>query len=161
MMSVEKNESIYGLSGASIASDRESVIVLRERVRELNYNIYKSLLLDVDKYYHAKKFMKMLKRLLSYRSIKNEPIDEIVSFLNSDAGKLYQFHHKIDVLLFVIEENVDIDVKYINVAVNKLIKSIPDKYKLNISSNDLKTMINEIKNKLIDDINVLVIEFLK
>jgi hypothetical protein len=40
MMSVEKNESIYGLSGASIASDRESVIVLRERVRELNYNIY-------------------------------------------------------------------------------------------------------------------------
>jgi hypothetical protein len=49
-------------------------------------DIYKSLLLDVNKYYHSKKFMKMLKRLLSYRLIRNESVDDIVDFLNSEAG---------------------------------------------------------------------------
>ena len=124
-------------------------------------DIYKSLLLDVNKYYHSKKFMKMLKRLLSYRSIKNENVDDIVLFLNSDAGKLYQFQHKVDVLLFVLEEKVKFDVKSVTVATNKLIKSIPELYKINISSKDSIKMLHEIKNKLNDDINTLVIEFLK
>ena len=39
MMSVEKNESIYGLTSSEHRELRESVRVLRESVRELNYNI--------------------------------------------------------------------------------------------------------------------------
>ena len=39
MMSVEKNETIYGLSGATEGSKGESVRVFRESVREFNYNI--------------------------------------------------------------------------------------------------------------------------
>ena len=39
MMSVEKNESIYGLTSSEHRELRESVSVLRESVRELNYNI--------------------------------------------------------------------------------------------------------------------------
>ena len=48
--------------------------------------IYKSLLLDVKKYFHEKKFMKMLKRMLSYRLIKNEDVHDLVKFFNTKAG---------------------------------------------------------------------------
>ena len=62
-------------------------------------DIYKSLLLDVKNYYHAKKFMKMLKRLLSYRMIRNESVDDIIVFLNSQAGFLYQLQQQLYCLL--------------------------------------------------------------
>lgn len=65
-------------------------------------DIYKSLLLDVKKYYHAKKFMKMLKRLLSYRMIRNESVDDIIVFLNSQAGFLYQLQRNINWILYCL-----------------------------------------------------------
>ena len=124
--------------------------------------IYKSLLLDVKKYYHAKKFMKMLKRLLSYRLIRNEPVNDIIRFLNSKAGFLYQLHHQLDVILFVIEEELKVDVKYINQSVNKLLNIIPAKYKKYINRRaKWASVLNKIKNALHDDINLLVIAFLK
>ena len=124
-------------------------------------DIYKSLLLDVKKYYHAKKFMKMLKRLLSYRMIRNESVDDIIVFLNSQAGFLYQLQHQLDVILFVIEEDVDVNVKYINQSVDKLLNIIPAKYKKGITKRGKWIhVLNKIKNALHDDINSLVISFL-
>ena len=124
--------------------------------------IYKSLLLDVKKYYHAKKFMKMLKRLLSYRMIRNESVDDIIKFLNSKAGFLYQLHHQLDVILFVIEEDVNVPVKYINQSVEKLLNIIPAKYKKSINKKaEWADVLNKIKNALHDDINSLVISFLE
>jgi hypothetical protein len=125
-------------------------------------DIYKSLLLDVKKYYHAKKFMKMLKRLLSYRMIRNESVDDIIVFLNSQAGFLYQLQHQLDIILFVIEENVDVNAKYINQSVNKLLHIIPAKYKKGINKKaKWIDVLNKIKNVLHDDINLIVISFLE
>ena len=124
--------------------------------------IYKSLLLDVKKYFHAKKFMKMMKRLLSYRLIRNESVDDIIKLLNSKAGFLYQLHHQLDVILFVIEEDLKVDVKYINQSVDKLLNIIPAEYKKYINRRaKWASVLNKIKNALHDDLNLLVIAFLK
>ena len=124
--------------------------------------IYRSLLLDVKKYYHAAKFMKMLKRLLSYRLVRNESVDDIIKFLNSQAGFLYQLQHQLDVILFVIEEDVNVDVKYINQSIQKLLNIIPAKYKKSINKKaEWVDVLNKIKNALHDDINLLVISFLE
>lgn len=124
-------------------------------------DIYKSLLLDVQKYYHAKKFMKMLKRLLSYRMLRKEPINDMIIFLNSNAGLLYQLQHQIDVILFAIEESVPVNVKYINQAVHELLKHIPVKYKKYINKKvKWESILNKIRNDIQVDTNNLVISFL-
>ena len=116
-------------------------------------DIYKSLLLDVKKHYHAKKFMKMLKRLLSYRMIRNESVDDIIVFLNSQAGFLYQLQHQLDIILFVIEEDVDVNAKYINQSVDKLLDIIPAKYKKSITKRaKWVDVLNKIKKALHDEI---------
>jgi hypothetical protein len=124
-------------------------------------DIYKSLLLDVKKYYHAKKFMKMLKRLLSYRMIRNQNIDDMITFLNSEAGLLYQLQHQLDVILFAIEEDIPVKSKYINQSVDRLINVLPTKYKKHINKRaKWETTLTKIKNDLHNDINTLVIAFL-
>ena len=124
-------------------------------------DIYKSLLLDVNKYYHSKKFMKMLKRLLSYRLIRNESVDDIVNFLNSEAGKLYQFQHHLDIILFVIEENISFHHKSVDQAINKLIESLPNEYKKIASQRATwKNILHKINNAIHKDLNVLVMDFL-
>ena len=121
-------------------------------------SIEQSLLLDINKYYHEKKFMKMLKRILSYRKAHKENVSDIITFLNSEAGLLYQLHHQIEVLNFVITENIKVKRSYIKQAVDHIFEIVPAKYKkkLDGSSSDLETLRTNIHNA----INELVIEFL-
>ena len=104
----------------------------------------------------------MLKRLLSNRMIRNESVDDIIVFLNSQAGFLYQLQHQLDIILFVIEEDVDVNAKYVNQSINNLLNIIPAKYKKGITKRGKWIdVLNKIKNDLHDDINSLVISFLE
>ena len=126
------------------------------------YDIQKSLLLDIKKYYHAKKFMKMLKRILSYRLMRNENVDDIITFFNTKAGQLYQFEHQLDVILFVIEEGVTVKSQYLALAITKLLTTIPNKYKKHINKKDKpESILHKVKSNIHDDTNKLVISFLK
>ena len=124
-------------------------------------DIYKSLMLDVTKYYHAKKFMKMLKRLLSYRLIRNEPVGDIIDFLNSEAGHIYQLQHHLDVILFVIEEEIPFHHKNINQSIHKLIDVLPIKYRKLVNQRaKWKDILHKINDAMHEDLNVLVKAFL-
>ncbi len=78
-----------------------------------------ALLLDIKQYYHENKYMKMLKRVMSYRRVNNLPIDDLVNFFNSEAGKLYQEKHRLETLKSI---NIDIDED----KLNKLIEQTND-----------------------------------
>lgn len=123
-----------------------------------NIDIELSLLLDIKKYYHEQKFMKMLKRVMSYRIHREENIDDIVEFFNSDAGLFYQVLHKINVALEILAH--DIDKKVILKAVKNI--SIPNNYKQYVKNINVKNMVSKL-NRLIsilnNDLNDLVIKF--
>ena len=124
-------------------------------------DIYKSLMLDVMKYYHAKKFMKMLKRLLSYRLMRNEPVGDIIDFLNSEAGHIYQLQHHLDIILFVIEEEIPFHHKNINQSIHNLIDILPIKYKKLVNQRaKCKDILHKINDAMHEDLNVLVKAFL-
>lgn len=120
-----------------------------------------SLMLDIRKYYLENKFMKMMKRIMSYRLIKNENIDDITKLFNSNSGKLYQLYHKIDVVNFVLEEHLDFDLQYINDQINNIMHSLPDDVKNKIKPRvDIIDLLNEIKNILMQQMNNDVIAFI-
>ena len=135
-------------------------------------DILLSLMLDVKKYYHERRFMKMLKRLMSYRLIKDEKIDDLTHFFNSNIGGFYQLYHQIDVFIFITDKyyneinKITTGIKpsqfkkYNKLAFDKILKNI-HKYKINISIN--KNHINQleiIKETLNKKINLIVSEFL-
>jgi len=127
------------------------------------YEIYKSLLIDVKKYYFEGKFMKLLKRIYSYLRIKNdnnnESIETLVNLFNSDAGLLNQLEHKINVIIEVKQNNFKpVDVKELKIAMNNLKNIIPAKYIKYIDNLDLlqKTIHDDINLKVIDFVNNLL-----
>ncbi len=69
-------------------------------------DIYNSLIFDIHKYKHEHKYMKMLKRIMSYRLKKGLDIDDIVEFFNGKAGELYQQKHRLEVRELI---GIDID----------------------------------------------------
>ena len=102
--------------------------------------------------------MKMLKRIYSYVLIANnvDKAKELESFFNSYAGLLYQFTHKVSVLLEATE-NEEIDGELIENALHKLKNDILNRYKslVNISTLEL---LGEI---LQQDMNDEVIKFVE
>jgi hypothetical protein len=126
-----------------------------------NDDIYTSLLLDIKKYYHEQKFMKMLKRIMSYRKVKNQSNEELINFFNTDAGLLYQAHHKIETILILLEKFNDVNMKQIISAVKRIIKTIPKQYINNvIDYNNLKPALKTINENINNIVNKLVIEFI-
>lgn len=124
-------------------------------------DIYVSLLLDIKKYYHEQKFMKMLKRIMSYRKIKNQSNEELINFFNTKAGLLYQAHHKIETILILLEKFPDVNMKQIISSVKKIIKTIPKQYINNIIDyNNLKPALKTINENINNIINKLSIEFI-
>jgi hypothetical protein len=120
-----------------------------------------SLLLDVKKYYHEKQFMKMMKRIMSLRLLKKENVDDIIDFFNSNAGKLYQIIHKIDVIIMVIDMKLDVDVNDINYSINTIMQSIPNDIKKSIKQHkSILDLLNHIKTILIQETNKYVIDFI-
>lgn len=63
----------------------------------------RSLLVDVRKYWFEGNYMKMLKRLMSYRILFGHPVKRFIRLFNGAAGRLYQLHHRLGVLLDVME----------------------------------------------------------
>lgn len=137
------------------------------------HEILKSLLLDVKKYYHEEKYIKMIKRLMSYRMINNENNNDFEEFLNNDIGKLYQLNHNINVYLFIIDKykndfkSITTGIKkkqfkiYSDIAFNILSKNIKKILNLNINNYSLKSIIEILNDKLnkfaIDFINKKII----
>ncbi|CAN0416466.1 unnamed protein product, partial [Ectocarpus fasciculatus] len=78
-------------------------------------DVHLSLLLDIKKYYHEQKYMKMLKRVMSYRNVEKQSNKELIDFFNSGVGLLYQSYHKIDVILLLLDKFKD-DVNMKNVV---------------------------------------------
>lgn len=142
-----------------------------KNINECKNKVLLSLMLDVKKYYHEKKFMKMLKRLISYRNINNEKTDDLNNFFNTNIGMFYQFKHNIDVFLFTINKfnnehnNITTGItkkkfdKYNKIAYKHLIKHCDDihiKINKSVNINQLQT----ISSNLSDDINDKVIEYI-
>ena len=132
--------------------------------KEVN-EILLSLMLDVKKYYHEKKFMKMLKRLLSYNMIENNNVDELINFFNSKIGLFYSLYHYVDVYLFITDKfKYEYDKlttgitkqqfkQYDKIALSKIKKQLKQN---NIKSSKL----NNVKEELKNEINKMVIEFI-
>ena len=126
-----------------------------------NIDIDLSLLLDIKKYYHDKKFMKMLKRIMSYRLIREEDIDDIIKFFNSDAGLFYQILHKITVVLDLMTLVSDVDKTIVLQSVKNInIPSNYQKYVQNINVKNMTDKLNTLKGVLNNDLNDLVINFI-
>ena len=124
-------------------------------------NVRLSLLLDIKKYYHENKYMKMLKRIMSYRNIKKQSNKELIAFFNSDVGLLYQSYHKLDVILLLLDKFDDVNMTNVIYAVNKIIDKIPNKYiDEKIDVKNLISSLANIKAKLNEYINNLVINFI-
>lgn len=123
-------------------------------------DIQNSLLLDIKKYYYEKKFMKMFKRIMSYRKLINQDNNELINFFNGEAGLLYQSYHKIEVILLMLENFPNTNMKRIINAVKKIVLKIPKKYIKNlINYNDLINSLIDLRIFLNDAINKLVIDF--
>jgi hypothetical protein len=124
----------------------------------LEHEIYKSLLIDVKKYHANKKYMKMLKRIYSYNLIKNDRkhIKELEIFFNSNAGLLYQFQHKVNTLIDVIDLLPLVNIIQVDKALIKLQHDIPNKYKSLVNKQSLNMLTDMLQN----DINSEVIDFL-
>ena len=123
-------------------------------------NVSLTLLLDIKKYYLEQNFMKMLKRIMSYRLLHNEDIKDLILFFNSKAGLLYQLQHRIQVIIDLIGV-----VKYISIdeILKRLYKlKIPKEY-ININGLTENNLIKSLENttKLIQiEVNNLVIVFI-
>lgn len=129
--------------------------------QQFNENIITlSLMLDIQKYYHERKYMKMLKRIISYRQIKKQNNNELISLFNSETGRLYQINHKLDVILFVIEKNLDVDNKDINNQLKILLNSIPKEIKIKPQKDVIK-LIKTTQDLLTEKMNQDVIEFIE
>ncbi len=121
-----------------------------------------SLLQDIKRYYKEKKYMKMLKRIMSLRSHLNEDVKDLITFFNSDAGFIYQQYHKLNVIISLLETKQK--VPYINIKnavetiIKKLHENFKNKYRLN--KNNYKNIITEITEELNIKINNNVKEFL-
>ena len=117
--------------------------------------------MNIKKYYHEQKYMKMLKRVMSYRNIEKQSNKELIDFFNSEVGLLYQSYHKIDVILLLLDKFKDVNMKNVVYAVQQVIKKIPNKYiDNNISIKNLVQSLTDIKSKLHTYINDKVIDFI-
>jgi hypothetical protein len=123
--------------------------------------IFLSLMVDIRKYYLEKKLMKMLKRIMSYRTMKNENINNLVSFFNSKAGLLYQLQHKIDVILLLLEKYSSINKTNILNAATVIFKELPNNINVPIiNKTNIITKLQTVQLKLSNEINNLVIDFI-
>jgi hypothetical protein len=96
-------------------------------------DIEQSLLLDIKKYFHDRNYMKMLKRVLSYRKYKGWDVDEIIEFFNGEVGLLYQQKHRLEILYEIREKGLNVtvpiddvneeDINKLNEECNKLVIS--------------------------------------
>jgi hypothetical protein len=121
-----------------------------------------SLMLDIKKYYHEKKYFKMMKRVMSLRMIKNENVDNLINLFNSKTGLLYQLHHKIDVVEFILENRIKFNINDVNNEIENIMKSIPnDVIKQLTKHDDVFGLLAQIKSILIEQTNREVMEFIK
>ena len=120
-----------------------------------NENIVKSLLLDVKKYYHEEKYMKVLKRLYSYNIIMKyrKKVTELENIFNSEAGRLNQFLHNINLIIDAIKFNVN--KNQISQVINQFKTMIDDKYKKYVTRKSLEKLTKILKT----DINELIEDF--
>jgi hypothetical protein len=121
-----------------------------------------SLTLDIKKYYHEKKYFKMMKRVLSFRMIKNENVDNLITLFNSKTGFLYQLHHKTDVVVFILENRIKFNINDVNNMIDNIIHSLPDDVIKQLTKhNDIFGLLAQIKSILIEQTNAQVIEFIE
>ncbi len=120
-----------------------------------------SLLQDIKKYYLEKKYMKMLKRITSFRSHLNKDVNDLITFFNSEAGLIYTYHHKLDVILLLLDTKQKVPFSNIKDAVDEIIKNLPNEFenKYRLNKKNIKNIITEIMDKLKNMINNYVIEF--
>ena len=121
-----------------------------------NEYIVKSLMLDVRKYYFEQKYMKLLKRLYSYNVIMRykKQSKELEKIFNSDAGRLNQILHNVNLIIDAIKFNVN--KSQISQVIKQLKSTIDDKYKKYVSRKSLEKLTKILKS----DINELIEEFL-
>ena len=123
-------------------------------------DICTSLLLNIKQLYHEKEYMKMLKRLMSYRKINKLNVDNFIDFFNSHAGLLYQIVHKLQVILDILDfEN---DFTSIKQAVNEIYQLVPNEYKVYtkvVTEKNINKVLEKLIHMLNVDINKLVVEF--
>jgi hypothetical protein len=121
-----------------------------------------SLMLDIKKYYHEKKYFKMMKRVMSFRMIKNENVDNLIKLFNSDTGFLYQIIHKVDVVEFILNNRIKFNINDVNNEIDNIIKAIPnDVLKQLTKHNDVFSLLAQIKSILIEQTNAQVIEYIE
>lgn len=119
---------------------------------DIETNIYLSLMLDIQKYYHEGKLFKMFKRIYSYRNIKGEPVDDLIDMFNSEAGFLNTLVHKIDVIQFMEEEGLttipDVEKKLVGMM-KRLYDDLSPRLKKIRDLSDLKDKLNKKINSLV------------
>lgn len=115
-------------------------------------DIHLSLMLDIKKYYREKKYMKMYKRIYSYRSLKKQSVDELVDMFNTKIGYLNMLSHKIDVVQFIQDNSVvEKDNRFkVDKMIKKIYTMVPDKLQDIKSLSLLQTHLNQMINKLIE-----------
>ena len=115
-------------------------------------DIYLSLLLDIKKYYHEDKLMKMYKRIYSYRIMKKEDVTDLIDLFNSEAGYMNMITHNIEVIEFIKEEDLKVNKKRLDNMIREVRKQLPNEL---IKIKDL----TKIKEKMKIKINKLIENF--
>lgn len=111
-------------------------------------DIFLSLLLDIKKYYHEDKIIKMYKRIYSYRIMKDENVDDLIDLFNSEVGFLNLLAHDIEVIEFINEEELKVNGKRLNKMIKDVYKQLPKELRmikdLEILNDKLKIKINKL-----------------
>jgi len=121
-----------------------------ESVKDVN-DIFLSLMIDIKKYYTEAKYLKMFKRIYSYRLLKGEDVSELVSMFNSEIGHLNAIVHDIDVVMFIQSEDVlnKLNKTKLNKMITGIYKALPKQFKQIKDLDQLKNELNNLINKLL------------
>ena len=114
-------------------------------------DIFVSLLLDIKKYHGEGKLMKMYKRKYSYRSMKGEDVDDLIALFNTEIGRLNMLAHDVDVLMFIEEKKLDVNVKKLNKMTTAIYRHLPETLKKIKDLKELHDNLTKLVNKMLEE----------
>lgn len=113
--------------------------------------LFLSLLLDIKKYYHANKLMKMYKRIYSYRMLHKQDVSELITLFNSEIGFLNMLLHDIDVLVFMEDEGIRADANNVERMKKRIYSQLPNQFKKLTDLRILRENLMNLINKLLEE----------
>lgn len=128
------------------------------KINKFKYDLKKQLENDINRYMANEKYFNVLKRAFSLTAYKyrlkssnkkklKKKLETILHVLNGNLGILYKVLTMMDILIFVITENKNLDNDRVDYEINKMMSDLSNIYKFRISRVIIKELFNIISLK--------------